>query len=129
MIGYTMVGTNDLERSLKFYGPLFAEMGLEECWRDSQCASWGRPDDEGYPRFFTGYPFDGKGASSGNGTMTAFLISDPEAIERLYDLALRNGGSSEGEPGYRPEYSDSFYAAYVRDPDGNKLAFVNYGTS
>src|SRR5699024_8531178 len=113
MIAYTMVGTTDLERSLGFYSPLFAEMGLEECWRDTQCASWGRPDDENYPRFFTGYPFDGETANVGNGAMTAFLITNPQLIDRLYDLALRRGGSDEGKPGYRPQYSESFYAAYV----------------
>jgi len=39
---------------------------------------------------------------------------------------MRNGGSDEGKPAFRPQYSDTFYAAYVRDPDGNKLAFVCY---
>jgi predicted lactoylglutathione lyase len=58
--------------------------------------------------------------------MTAFLIDDPRLIDRLYELAMRNGGSDEGKPGYRPQYSEGFYAAYVRDPDGNKLAFVCY---
>jgi catechol 2,3-dioxygenase-like lactoylglutathione lyase family enzyme len=128
MIGYTMVGTNDLERSLKFYGPIFQEMGLDICWQDERSASWGRASAETYPRFFTGYPFDGKDANVGNGTMTAFLIGDSQKIDRLYQLAIQNGGSDEGKPGPRPQYSDGFYAAYVRDPDGNKLAFVRYGT-
>lgn len=131
MIGYTMVGTADLERSLAFYDPLFGEMGLDRCWRDEHCASWGRLDDETYPRFFTGYPFDGRPAGVGNGAMTAFLVDDPRSIDRLPTLvisalALRNGGSDEGAPGYRPQYDERFYAAYVRDPDGNKLAFVCY---
>ena len=126
MIGYTMVGTNDLERSLRFYDPIFEEMSLDQCWRDGQCASWGRRDDETYPRFFTGYPFDRKAAGVGNGSMTAFLIDNSRLIDRLYELAMRNGGSDEGKPGYRPQYSEGFYGAYVRDPDGNKLAFVCY---
>lgn len=58
--------------------------------------------------------------------MTAFLIADGDQINRLYEVAMQHGGSSEGEPGPRPQYSDSFYAAYVRDPDGNKIAFVSY---
>lgn len=126
MIGYTMVGTNDLERSLKFYGPLFKEMGAEQCWQDEHCATWGRQDDESAPRFITGYPFDGQQAGVGNGAMTAFLIADPRQIDRLHDCALENGGSDEGKPGYRPHYGEGFYGAYVRDPDGNKLAFVCY---
>ena len=46
MIGYTMVGTNDLQNALKFYDPLFAEMGLDQCWRDRFSASWGKRDDD-----------------------------------------------------------------------------------
>ena len=126
MIGYVMVGTNDLERSIRFYGPIFEEMGFDQCWRDEQVASWGRLDDETYPRFFTGYPFDGKEAGVGNGSMTAFLVQDSRSIDCLHELAMRNGGADEGKPGYRPQYDEGFYAAYVRDPDGNKLAFVCY---
>ena len=126
MIGYTMVGTADLGRALRFYDPLFDEMGLDQCWRDNQSASWGVEADESVPRFFTGYPFNGALATVGNGTMTAFLVDSAVKIDRLYDIALRNGGFNEGLPGFRPQYGDGFYGAYVRDPDGNKLAFVCY---
>ncbi|MCC5968526.1 MAG: VOC family protein [Pararhodobacter sp.] len=124
-IGYTMVGTQDLARALRFYDPLFAAMGLDQCWRDEHSASWGKRDDEAFPRFFTGYPFDGRQANVGNGAMTAFLC-DAGIIDALYELALQNGGCCEGAPGRRPQYGDGFYGAYVRDPDGNKLAFVCY---
>jgi catechol 2,3-dioxygenase-like lactoylglutathione lyase family enzyme len=126
MIGYTMVGTTDLQRSLRFYDPIFAAMGLDQCWRDERSASWGREDDPAHPRFFTGYPFNGQPAGVGNGAMTAFLIGDARLIDRLHALAMTNGGAEEGRPGFRPQYGDGFYGAYVRDPDGNKLAFVCY---
>lgn len=126
MIGYTMVGTSDLERACRFYDPIFAEMGRERCYSDSQVASWGSKADSSLPRFFTGYPFDGGAASVGNGAMTAFLVPDSARIDRLHALALSLGGSCEGKPGPRPQYSAGFYGAYVRDPDGNKLAFVCY---
>lgn len=124
-IGYTMVGTTDLPRALAFYDPIFAAMGLDQCWRDECSASWGKSSDETYPRFFTGYPYDGGKASVGNGTMTAFLCA-AGLIDRLHALALENGGICEGPPGRRPRYGDGFYGAYVRDPDGNKIAFVCY---
>ena len=126
MIGYTMVGTKDLDRSLRFYDPLFSEMGWDQCWRDAQSASWGDKDNETAPRFFTGYPADERPAGVGNGTMTAFLVEGPAMIDRLYEIAMRMGGSDEGGPGFRPQYGEGFYGAYVRDPDGNKLAFVCY---
>jgi len=124
-IGYTMVGTSDLPRALAFYDPIFACMGLDQCWRDEWSASWGKADDEAFPRFFTGYPFDQRPARAGNGTMTAFLCP-PDIIADLHALAVQNGGSCEGPPGRRPDYGEGFYGAYLRDPDGNKLAFVCY---
>lgn len=126
MIGYTMVGTKDLDRSLRFYDPLFSAMGWDQCWRDEQLASWGDKDNETTPRFFTGYPFDEQPAGVGNGAMTAFLAEGSAMIDRLYEIAIRMGGSDEGGPGFRPQYGEGFYGAYVRDPDGNKLAFVCY---
>ena len=129
MIGYTMVGTNDLERSVAFYDALFTEMAIERVWLDENAACWGKADEPLHPRFFTCLPFDERPASIGNGSMTAFLVDRPGRIDQLYRIALRQGGSDEGPPGLRPEYSDTFHAAYVRDPDGNKLAFVHYGSA
>ncbi|QND50850.1 VOC family protein [Phyllobacterium sp. 628] len=126
MIGYTMVGTNNLAKARQFYDPIMSGMGLDECWCDEQLASWGKREDPNYPRFFVGHPFDGGVATIGNGVMTAFRFDDAEIIDRLYKLAMQNGGSDEGAPGSRPQYGSGFYGAYVRDPDGNKLAFVCY---
>jgi len=126
MIAYTMVGTTDLPRAISFYDALFDLMNLEICWRDDQSSSWGKKADLSYPRFFTGYPFDGNRGSVGNGTMTAFAVHEPAIIDQLHRTALSNGGSDEGGPGLRPQYGTGFYAAYVRDPDGNKLAFICY---
>ncbi|MEM0936249.1 MAG: VOC family protein [Pseudomonadota bacterium] len=126
MIGYTMVGTSDLAKARAFYSPVFAEMGVEEVFSDAQVVSWGDPADETAPRFFACLPFDGAPAGAGNGAMTAFLVAEPARIDRLYRIAMAGGASDEGPPGLRPHYSAGFYAAYVRDPDGNKIAFVCY---
>lgn len=72
-------------------------------------------------------PFDGQAASAGNGTMVALDASDWEQVDRFHAAALAHGGASEGAPGLRPQYHADFYAAYVRDPDGNKLAAVCRG--
>ena len=50
-------------------------------------------------------------------------------IAELHALALQLGGRDEGGPGHRPQYGDGFHSAYVRDPDGNKLAFVYYASA
>ncbi|MHC1548132.1 VOC family protein [Phyllobacterium sp. K27] len=121
-----MVGTADLGRAEAFYEPLMTKLGLERCYSDEMMCSWGSKTDETLPRFMVGLPFDGEAASVGNGTMTAFRSEEAALVDQLYSLAMKNGGSSEGEPGLRPQYGPGFYAAYVRDPDGNKLAFVCY---
>ena len=63
-------------------------------------------------------PHDGNAASVGNGMMVAFEAKDRDQVQRLYDIALANGGTDEGAPGPRGE---GFFAGYFRDPDGNKL--------
>ena len=53
--------------------------------------------------------------------MVAFLAASRGTVRAVYDIALANGGTSEGEPGLRPEYHADYYGAYFRDQDGNKL--------
>ena len=127
MIGYVTLGTDNLAKAKAFYAPPFEHMKLQVCFEDAQVVSWGDKDDETVPRFFVCYPFDDKPASTGNGTMTAFRVKTASDVDILYEAAMRGGGSDEGKPGFRPEmYGDKFYVAYVRDLDGNKLAFACY---
>ena len=72
-------------------------------------------------------PFDGGPATPGNGVMIALQAHTLEQVQMFHRSALENGGSCEGPPGWRPQYNADFYAAYVRDPDGNKLAAVCRG--
>ena len=122
MIGYVTVGTGDLERAARFYDPLAAELGVGRMMEFDSFIAWG--DADGAPGIAATKPFDGKPASVGNGTMVALEAKDRAQVQRLYDIALANGGSDEGAPGPRGEPDDNglvFYAAYFRDPDGNKL--------
>ena len=120
MIGYVTVGTNDLERAAKFYDALAAEMGTARMMEFDSFIAWGTAG--GGAGIAATKPFDGSAASVGNGTMVAFEARDNDQVQRLYDIALANGGTDEGAPGPRGE---GFYAGYFRDPDGNKLnAFV-----
>lgn len=123
MILYTTVGVSDLKASVRFYDAIFGLLGLDRCFLDQTSASWGRKNDPDFARFSIGYPFEGN-ASVGNGTMTAFRVSDPASVDRIHRAALESGGHDEGKPGRRPHYGGDFYGAYIRDPDGNKLAFI-----
>lgn len=120
MIGYVTVGTNDLPRAARFYDALAAEMGTGRMMDFETFIAWGTPG--GAAGIAATKPFDGQPATVGNGVMVALEARDKDQVDRLYAIALANGGSDEGAPGPRGE---GFYAAYFRDPDGNKLnAFV-----
>ena len=120
MIGYVTLGTNDLPRAAQFYDALAAELGTTRMMESDSFIAWGTPG--GGAGIGLTKPSDGKAACVGNGVMVALEASDASQVDRLYSLALSLGGSDEGPPGPRGE---GFYAAYFRDPDGNKLnAFV-----
>ena len=116
MIGYVTLGTNDRARGAKFYDALCGELGVGRMMEDDQFIAWGKPG--GGAGIGLTRPFDGNTATVGNGVMVALEAEDRDQVQRLYDIALANGGTDEGAPGPR---GDGFYAAYFRDPDGNKL--------
>ena len=121
MIGYVTVGTNDLPRAAQFYDAIAAEMGTGRLMDFDTFIAWGTPGAGA--GIAATKPFDGNAATVGNGVMVALEASDPAQVDRLYQIALAHGGSDEGAPG--PRGDGGFYAAYFRDPDGNKLnAFV-----
>jgi catechol 2,3-dioxygenase-like lactoylglutathione lyase family enzyme len=123
MIGYVTLGTNDREKSSKFYDALCGELGVGRMMENEQFIAWGKPG--GGAGIGITRPFDGNAASVGNGVMVALEASDEAQVQRLYDIALANAGTCEGPPGPRGE---GFYAGYFRDPDGNKLnAFTMKG--
>jgi len=117
MIGYVTLGTNDLPRAARFYDAVAAHFGMGRMMEFDQFIAWG--DMDGPPGIAATKPFDGEAASVGNGTMVALQADGPEMVQAVYDTAMAHGGSDEGAPG--PRGDDGFYAAYFRDPDGNKL--------
>lgn len=126
MFSYVMLGTNHLSTAIAFYDPLMDKLGYPKAGRSEEGASWGTFSDNHTTGLCVGRPFNREPATTGNGVMVALNASSPEMIQQLHALALSLGGKNEGDPGYRPQYGEGFYSAYVRDPDGNKLAFVYY---
>lgn len=116
MIGYVTVGTNDLKRAATFYDALANELGGARAMESDRYIGWGTKSG---PMLLAIAPFDGSPATPGNGTMTALAVKARAQVDRLHALALSLGGKDEGAPGLR---GDTFYAAYFRDLDGNKLA-------
>lgn len=122
MIGYCMVGSNDLEKAKAFYAALLAELGAKPLMDTGRAAFYGQ--SMGKPMFGVCQPYDKQPASTGNGSMTALVAGSRENVDRLYAKAIALGASDEGAPGER---MPGFYAGYFRDLDGNKLAFFHMG--
>jgi catechol 2,3-dioxygenase-like lactoylglutathione lyase family enzyme len=119
---YLTLGTNDLARAARFYDATLAPLGFVRRATEKDEVGYGLPDDR-RTRIWITQPYDGKPATTGNGTMPAFVATSEDAVRDFHKAALAHGGTDEGAPGPRP-YGPSFYACYVRDPDGNKLSAV-----
>jgi catechol 2,3-dioxygenase-like lactoylglutathione lyase family enzyme len=134
MLSYIYFGTNDLKKATAFYDAALAPLGMRRCvtndpeW-DRNSAGWGIYEDDGRRElaFWIGRPFDQQRASVGNGNMVAFSGPSWKAVDDFHAAALAKGGLSEGTPGLRLQYGKDFYAAYVRDIYGNKIAAVCRG--
>jgi catechol 2,3-dioxygenase-like lactoylglutathione lyase family enzyme len=126
VFSHVTVGSNDMPRSRGFYDQVLGTLGLKRLADyGDEAIGYGREgiDTERYP-FWVLKPYDRGRATSGNGWHCAFLAPDRAAVDAFHALALKLGGSDEGQPGLRPDYHANYYAAYVRDPDGNKLQAV-----
>ena len=119
MIGYVTLGTRDLAKAAVFYDAIAAELDTPRMMEFDGFIAWGKPG--GGAGIGLTKPFDGNPATVGNGVMVALEAKDKEQVQRLYDIALANGGSCEGPPGPR---GDTFYAGYFRDPDGHLWEIV-----
>jgi catechol 2,3-dioxygenase-like lactoylglutathione lyase family enzyme len=122
MFSHIMVGSNDIERSKKFYDALFSAIGAKP----------GRPDEKGVNYLHNGAlfmvrpPLNGDVATPGNGSTIGFTVDSPDQVDAWHSSGVSNGGASvEDPPGIRQGTFGPLYLAYLRDPDGNKLCALH----
>ena len=125
MIGYVMVGTNNLEKAIIFYDEVLKIINLIRKDTDEVCAGYTQTNGDGNIEFYVTKPANMKTATFGNGTQVSFLVSSREIVDKFHEIGLKAGGTSEGSGGERPEGSGVYYS-YIRDLVGNKIcAFTN----
>lgn len=128
MFTHVMVGANDIGAMMAFYDAVLIPLGLHRATATGAMGPagviWQYPGQR-WPQFALRHPLNGQPATAGNGVLISFRCPSRQAVERAWETALRTGGTDEGAPGDRPRYSDDFHAAYVRDPEGNKLCFLH----
>jgi len=121
-----MVGSNDIERSKRFYDAVLGVLGAREPMRHTA--------DSGHTRLFyihaghtfcVSEPINGEAATFGNGGTIGFKCASPEQVKEFHDVAVAHGGVSiEDPPGVRNSNMGPLHLSYVRDPDGNKLCGI-----
>lgn len=127
MFNHLMVGSNDIERSKRFYDALLGMFGAGEPHRDVAAT--------GHTRLFYRHagstfcvsePINGEEATVANGGTIGFKCSSPEEVVKFHDVAVANGGTScEEPPGPRSSAMGTMHLSYVRDPDGHKLCAIH----
>jgi len=127
MLNHVMVGSNDLERSKRFYDAVLGVLGAGEPFRHTT--------EAGHTRLFYSHdgstfcvsePINGEPATCANGGTVGFKCDSPEQVKAFHDVGVANGGTSiEEPPGLRNGSLGPMHLAYVRDPDGNKLCAIH----
>jgi catechol 2,3-dioxygenase-like lactoylglutathione lyase family enzyme len=120
MIHHISLGTADLARARTFYDAVMRELGLRRTFEADDMIGYGA----GTTVFAVNLP--GAPASAGNGVHVAFEVERRAAVDAFFDAAMSHGGISDGAPGLRPHYDAHYYAAFVRDPDGNKIEALTF---
>jgi catechol 2,3-dioxygenase-like lactoylglutathione lyase family enzyme len=121
ILSHITVGVRDIAHATAFYDAVLGELGIARGKTGEGFAGWGSPHESG---FFVTRPFNGQAASAGNGVSVSFLAPTREAVDRFHAKAMSLGAIDEGKPGVRPNYHANYYATYLRDLDGNKIAAV-----
>ena len=125
MLSYITIGANDLPGSGRFYSAILTPLGYErtDAGNGAAFALPDEPDRPGSPStIYVVKPYDGQAATVGNGSMTAFRTTTHALVRTIHAAGIQAGGTDEGAPGFRAEYTEHFYVAYLRDPVGNKVA-------
>ena len=121
MLANVIFGVRDMKRATSFYDAIFTPLGYKRVSTGEKFTGYGPAEKA---NFFICMPRNGQPASAGNGTQVTVTAPDTASVDAFHKAALASGGSCEGAPGYRPPEKKTSYAAYVRDPDGNKIMAV-----
>ena len=123
MIDHVSIAVRDLKVAARFYEPLLATLGMSKLrdWPDA-AIGYGKK----YPEFWINRRKDMAPVAADSGVHICLRVPSVQAVDAFHAAALAAGGSSDGAPGYRAHYHESYYAAFIRDPDGNRIEAVTF---
>jgi len=123
MIDHISIAVRDLKNAEAFYAALLAPLGLTKLreWPNA-AIGFGKK----YPDFWINKRAAMDRVASDSGVHICLRAPDTAAVDAFHAAALKAGGASDGAPGRRAEYHGGYYAAFIRDPDGNRIEAVTF---
>ena len=125
MIDHISVGVADLERAARFYKATLAALGLSRLVTRPATIGFGKS----YPEFWINLRATMSPVARGSGSHVGLRVRATELVDAFHAAALAAGGMSDGAPGLRPQHGEGYYAAFIRDPDGNRIEAVTFRTT
>src|ERR1700733_10233325 len=123
MIDHISIAVRDLKKGESFYTALLAPLGMTKLreWPDA-AIGFGKK----YPEFWINRRGEMDPVAADSGVHICLRVPDSAAVDAFFAAALKFGGASDGAPGVRKEYHGNYYAAFIRDPDGNRIEAVTF---
>jgi len=122
MIDHVSIVVRDLAAATRFYDSLLATIGVTKLEARPTTVGFGKK----YPEFWINLRADAVQPSSG--AHVCFRARSPDMVDAFHAAAVAAGGASDGAPGLRSQHGDGYYAAFIRDPDGNRIEAVTFVT-
>ena len=125
MIDHVSIPVRDLGRAMAFYDGVLGALGMTRLDTRTATAGYGKT----YPEFWLNLRGGMASSAADSGVHVAIRARSAGIVEAFHAAALNHGGASDGVPGPRPQFGDGYYAAFIRDPDGNRLEAVAFLTA
>ena len=122
MIDHVSVAVRDLAASTRFYEAVLGTLGFAKLEARPATVGFGKQ----YPEFWINLRDGFAPLPEGSGAHVCFRARSPELVDAFHQAALAAGGRSDGAPGLRPQHGEGYYAAFIRDPDGNRIEAVTF---
>jgi len=125
LIDHLSIGVRDLEAMTRFYESVLGWLGYSKLQAHPNTVGFGKR----YCEFWLNQRAGMALPDHDSGLHIALRAPGTQAVDEFYAAALREGGSCDGAPGFRPEYREGYYAAFIRDPEGNRIEAVTFLSS
>lgn len=122
MIDHVSVSVRDLAAAARFYEAVLAALGIEKLEVRPATVGFGKK----YPEFWINLRPGMPPIDAGDGAHICFRARSADIVDAFHAAALQAGGESEGAPGLRPQHGEGYYAAFICDPDGNRVEAVTF---